>query len=96
MIKPTKFFKALSDPTKEKIMRLLRKHQELNVGSLTEKLGLAQPTVSQHLRILSEAGVVKMRKEAREVYYSICSTHIFDTINKFLEVSRGEAYDERR
>lgn len=69
MIKPTKFFKALSDPTKEKIMRLLRKHQELNVGSLTEKLGLAQPTVSQHLRILSEAGVVKMRKEGREVRF---------------------------
>lgn len=95
MIKPTKFFKALGDPTRERIMRLLRKHHELNVGTLTEKLHLAQPTVSQHLKILHEAGVVKTRKEGREVYYRICSTQIFDMIKTLLEVYRGEDYDER-
>jgi ArsR family transcriptional regulator len=63
---------------------------------LTDKLGLAQLAISQHLRILSEAGVVKLRKEGKGVYYSICSTHIFDIINKFLEIYRGEASDERR
>jgi DNA-binding transcriptional ArsR family regulator len=95
MIKPAKFFKALGDPTREKIMRLLRKHEELNVGMLTEKLHLAQPTVSQHLKILYEAGVVKTRKEGREVYYRICSTQVFDMIKTLLELYRGEDYDER-
>lgn len=89
MIKLTKVFHALGDPTRETIMRQLRAHKELNVGSLTKKLHLAQPTVSQHLKILAEAGVVISRKQGREVYYSICSTQIYDVIDKLLELYRS-------
>jgi len=46
--------------------------------------------------MLSEAGGVKMRKEGKEGYYSLYSTQIFDSSNKFLEIDREEAYDERR
>jgi len=71
-------------------MRLLRKHMELNVGTLTTYLHLTQPTVSQHLKILLEAGVVKTRRSGREIYYSICSTQIFDMIDRLLKLYRGE------
>lgn len=95
MIKLTKMFKALGNPTREKIMRMLRKHTELNVGALTKQLRLAQPTVSQHLKILLDVGVVKVRREGAETYYSICSTQIFDMIDKLLELYRGEPYKEK-
>ncbi|HEU4966851.1 MAG TPA: metalloregulator ArsR/SmtB family transcription factor [Candidatus Saccharimonadales bacterium] len=95
MIKLTKMFKALGNPTREEIMRLLRKHNEMNVGALTSKLHLAQPTVSQHLKILLDAGVLKVRKDGNETYYSICSTQIFDMIDKLLELYRGEPYKEK-
>jgi len=90
MPKLTRMFKALGDPTRERIMRLLRKHMELNVGTLTTYLHLTQPTVSQHLKILLEAGVVKTRRSGREIYYSICSTQIFDMIDRLLKLYRGE------
>jgi ArsR family transcriptional regulator len=90
MIKLTKVFKALGDPTREKIMRYLRKYEELNVAALTKKLTLAQPTVSQHLKVLLDAGVVVARKDGREMYYSICSTQIFDMVDKILEIYRGK------
>lgn len=76
-------------------MRLLRKHTELNVGSLTHYLGIAQPTTSQHLKILLEAGVVKTRRNGREIYYSICSTQIFDMIDRLLEFYRGKVYNNK-
>lgn len=65
-----KLFKVFSDPTRLKILELLRK-KEHNVSEITERLNLKQSTVSQHLRMLKDCGVVSSKKESREVIYSI-------------------------
>jgi ArsR family transcriptional regulator len=64
---------ALGDPTRTTITRLLldAPDRALTVGRLTQALQLKQPTVSHHLRVLREAGVVERTPRGREVWYSL-------------------------
>lgn len=60
-------FKALGDPTRHLITQVLS-HQELAVNELVEALNVPQSTVSRHLRVLREAGLVSDRREGVTVY----------------------------
>ena len=57
-----KVMKALSDPNRVKIIKLLEQ-KKMCVCELQGAIGIAQPTVSKHLRILEEAGLVDIRQE---------------------------------
>jgi DNA-binding transcriptional ArsR family regulator len=63
-------FDALADPTRRHILELLRERPHL-VGELTELLGMSQPGVSKHLRVLREAGLVHARKDAQRRWYEL-------------------------
>ncbi len=67
---------ALGDPTRSAIARLLLDAPDhaLTVGRLTEALDLRQPTVSHHVRVLHEAGIVERTPRGREVWYSLPET----------------------
>ena len=65
-----KIMKALSDPGRVKTLKLLE-GGELCVCRIQEALGLAQPTVSRHLRLLVEAGLVQNHKKGAWVYYRL-------------------------
>jgi len=82
----SKIFKALSDPTRLRIVELLEKKEicACEFVPLTKK---AQPTVSQHLRILETAGIIKSRKEGKMILYSIADKRIFDLIKIAKEVN---------
>ena len=62
--------RVLADRTRLRIVGLLR-GRELNVTSLCEVLDLAQPTVSHHLGLLREVGLVQNRREGKQVFYSL-------------------------
>ena len=62
-------FQALSDPTRQKILRLLRK-EEMCVTDICKHFNMTQPSISHHLDILKRAGLVKYEKKGKEVYYS--------------------------
>ena len=64
----TKVMKALSDPNRVKIIKLLQQ-KVMCVCELQGALGIAQPSVSKHLKILEEAGLVDYRKEGLWVNY---------------------------
>ena len=64
--------KALSDPSRVKIMKMLGA-KELCVCELTALLGLAQSTVSKHLKILEDAGLVEFWKEGAWVNYRLAT-----------------------
>jgi len=68
-------FKALANPVRAAIVHLLS-NREHTVGQLVEELGLPQPLVSQHLRILRGARMVATRKQGQGVWYSICDQHV--------------------
>ncbi|WP_129669028.1 ArsR/SmtB family transcription factor [Phytoactinopolyspora endophytica] len=63
-------FDVLAEPTRRHILDLLRERPHL-VGELTEALGLSQPGTSKHLRILREAGLVRVRHDAQRRWYEL-------------------------
>jgi ArsR family transcriptional regulator len=71
----TQAFAALGEPTRLKIMQMLPREpiceQMYNVIELAEELGLTQPTVSHHLKILSEAGLVRCRRQCNSLYFYV-------------------------
>jgi ArsR family transcriptional regulator, arsenate/arsenite/antimonite-responsive transcriptional repressor len=73
----TKVMKALSDPNRVKIVKLLQHKSNLCVCELRSLLGIAQPTVSKHLKTLEEAGLVEYNKDGLWVNYSLASPGSF-------------------
>ncbi|QTA88616.1 ArsR/SmtB family transcription factor [Desulfonema magnum] len=63
-----KVMKALSDPNRIRIVKLLQ-HKVMCVCELQAVLGIAQPTVSKHLKVLEEAGLVYFKKDGLWVNY---------------------------
>ena len=64
------FAKALADETRQQIMRLCC-CQWLSVGAIVDALQVTQPTVSHHLSILKAAGLVRIRREGKQTFYTI-------------------------
>lgn len=81
-----KVMKALSDPSRVKVVKALEV-RELCVCELRAVLGLAQPTVSKHLKVLEGAGLVVSRKEGQWVHYRLFPSSIYAEI--LLENLRG-------
>jgi ArsR family transcriptional regulator len=67
---PVLFAKAIADETRQKIMNLVCCNS-LSVNEIVEKLDVSQPTVSHHLAILREAGLVTIREEGKQTFYSL-------------------------
>lgn len=64
-------FLVLADPTRRRIVEALR-GGELAVGQLQERVGIRQSGVSRHLRILQDAGFVRVRADGQRRMYSLC------------------------
>ncbi|MEM3711971.1 MAG: metalloregulator ArsR/SmtB family transcription factor [Thermoproteota archaeon] len=79
-----KVFKALADPTRLRILSIIES-ESMMITSIVEKFNLSQPTVSYHIRILENAGLVKTIKKGREVYCSLVKKGI---LKKALEFSK--------
>jgi DNA-binding transcriptional ArsR family regulator len=63
-------FEVVAEPTRRQILDLLRE-RERPVGELVERLDLSQPGVSKHLRVLRDAGLVDVRKDAQRRLYGV-------------------------
>ena len=66
--------KALSDPTRVRIIAALR-NGELCVCELVDALSISQSSLSSHLQVCREAGIVTTRKESRWIYYSLSNRY---------------------
>lgn len=69
-IDTVEFAKALADETRQKIMALCC-CRWISVNDIVAKLEVAQPTVSHHLKILRQAGLVKSERRGKQIMYSI-------------------------
>ncbi len=63
-------FELVAEPSRRRILDLLRERAR-PVGELVELLGLSQPGVSRHLRLLREAGLVRVRPEGQRRWYEL-------------------------
>ena len=73
-----KLFKALNDPTRREILELLGK-KDMNAGEIADRFEMSKPSISHHLDLLKQAGLVQSVKEGQFVNYSI-NTTVFDEI----------------
>ncbi len=71
-----KYFRALGDPTRLRIVGLLQAEGELSAGELTRRLAQPQPRVSNHLACLRWCGFVKTRRDHRVVYYRLADDRV--------------------
>lgn len=90
----TDVFNAVAEPRRRQIVDLLAGREE-SVNDLVRRLGLAQPQVSKHLRVLREVGLVEVREVGRQRLYSLRAESlrpIHDWVKSY-ERSWSEAFD---
>jgi DNA-binding transcriptional ArsR family regulator len=71
-------FSALSDPTRLRIIDILRERGEASVGELTEALDASQQNVSKHLAALHSEGFVARRKQGTSAFYRIADRGVLE------------------
>jgi len=74
-------FKALNDPTRREILELLKK-SDLTAGAIADRFNISKPSISHHLDLLKQAGLVQAMKEGQFIYYSL-NTTVMDEIVKW-------------
>lgn len=82
-------WKALADPTRREILRLLS-GGEKSAGELAERFDMSKPTVSHHFAVLKSADLIASRREGSQVIYSLNTTVIQDLMARMLDIF-GEA-----
>jgi DNA-binding transcriptional ArsR family regulator len=75
-----KYFRALGEPTRVRILELLREHEELSVSELVDRLALSQPKVSNHLACLRWCGFLVTRREHPTVLYRIADDRVVELL----------------
>ena len=80
-------FKALNDPTRREILQLL-KQSDLTAGEIADHFSISRPSISHHLEILKQAGLVSSRKEGQYRYYSINTSLVEDLLQWVLDLKR--------
>jgi DNA-binding transcriptional ArsR family regulator len=81
----SQIFKALADETRQHILELLRKNGEMTVNDISSHFKLAQPTISQHLKVLKAVEALKVRKDGQRVFYRLCNIEMYDAMEAFME-----------
>jgi len=66
----TRYFRAFGEPSRLRILRLLAS-KPLTVNDIVDRMKLSQSTVSRHLRVLRDAGILTDRRDGQCVYYSL-------------------------
>lgn len=73
-------FKAIADSNRRMMLDLMFE-EERTVGFLADRIGIAQPSVSQHMQVLRLAGLVEARPEGRHVYYRVRGEELRVVVN---------------
>ncbi len=90
-----KVFKALADPTRRKVLELLRSGPR-TAGELADHFPVSKPTMSAHFNVLREANLVQAEKTGRTVTYRIKMSVLEDAMLSFAEVvGLNEAWTDR-
>ena len=73
-------FTALGEEHRQRILLLFEKDEELNVSQIAAVSTLSRPTVSHHLKILRQAGILLAEKRGKEVWYSINTAYLAEVL----------------
>ncbi len=79
-----KTFEALASEPRLKILAYLSK-ATMTAGEIAERFDMAKPSLSKHLSILENAGLIRGVKKGKFIHYSIVSDHIFNSLDGYLQ-----------
>ncbi|MEW9121981.1 MAG: autorepressor SdpR family transcription factor [Thermotaleaceae bacterium] len=83
-------FKALADPTRRKILTMLRE-KDLTAGEIADAFDISKPSISHHLNLLKQANLVLSEKQGQSIYYSLNTTVFQDIMQWFFNFrERGD------
>lgn len=83
-------FRALSDPTRLRILDQLRRCEEISVGELTEALGTSQQNASKHLAALRAEGFISRRKQGTSSLYRIADPAVLELCDRLCEAMESQ------
>ncbi len=79
-------FKALSDPTRRRILELLME-KDMNAGEIAECFDISKPSISHHLTILKNTGLIQDERQGQKLLYSINMTVFDECVKWFFDLS---------
>ncbi|HRP07473.1 MAG TPA: autorepressor SdpR family transcription factor [Gemmatimonadales bacterium] len=88
-------FKALADPTRRRILALLRP-ADLAAGEIASQFEMAWASVSHHLQVLREAGLVVSRRDGQRLIYSLNTTAVQDALQHLFEIGGMDRPEDPR
>ena len=80
--------KALAEPQRLKILKLIAEKEEINALGILEYLSISQPTLSHHMKILTESQLVSVREEGLWCHYSINKHKLKEIANAILDITQ--------
>jgi ArsR family transcriptional regulator, arsenate/arsenite/antimonite-responsive transcriptional repressor len=80
-------FKALNDNTRREILELL-KEKDLTAGEIADRFNISKPSISHHLDLLKQAGLVDTVKEGQFITYSLNTTVMDDIVKWFMKLKQ--------
>ncbi|MGE5578250.1 MAG: autorepressor SdpR family transcription factor [Syntrophothermus sp.] len=88
-------FKALSDPTRREILRLLTAG-DLTAGEIAERFNITKPSISHHLGVLKQAGLVTDERRGQNIVYTLNTTVFQDVLAWLMNfMEKGQDHSER-
>lgn len=85
MVQLNLVFKALSDPTRREILKLLRR-RDMTAGEIAEHFSITKPSISHHLGVLKQANLVLDERRGQNIVYSLNTTVFQDAVAWILDV----------
>lgn len=77
-------FKALNDPTRREILELLKK-RNMTAGEIADQFNISKPSISHHLDLLKQAGLVEAEKQGQFISYSLNTTVVDELVKWFMQ-----------
>ena len=87
-------FKALNDPTRRKILELLRRN-DMTAGEIANEFNISKPSISHHLDLLKQAGLVEAMKEGQFIFYSLNTTVVDEIVQWFIQFKTKKTKQKR-
>ena len=82
-------FKALNDTTRREILELL-KDRDMTAGEIADQFNISKPSISHHLDLLKQAGLVIANKDGQFIHYSINTTVLDEILKWMLQFKRNK------
>ncbi|NCC01356.1 MAG: ArsR family transcriptional regulator [Clostridia bacterium] len=86
-------FKALADPTRRQMLKLLQK-KEMSAGEIAQCFNMTKPSISHHLNVLKNCGLVLDERQGQNIIYSLNITVFQDLIRWFFDFRQVEPSDD--